>query len=205
MKQKILENICRALKRDQVDESVLNRRLQEKPRGILPALSGSFVEKMQKSSARVEQIHAVSESIKVLEKIVHENHLAPRFRLANDALVDLIPFNKNWLLQQGAADASDEISVTHALCGVAETGTLVLLSSKESPTTLNFLPPIHVVLLNAKNIVSHYEDALDLISHTPRTINFISGPSRTSDIEQTAQFGAHGPKQLYVLIYQEEK
>jgi L-lactate dehydrogenase complex protein LldG len=212
MREIILANIRRAIKRDQANEATLNLRLQNKPRGILPALSGDiqniFRDKMQKSFAKVEQINFVSESILVLEKILQDNQLQPQFRLANNPLLNLIPFKKQWTLQYGAAEPSDVISVTEAFCGVAETGTLVLLSSPDSPTTLNFLPPIHVVLLNIKNIVAHYEDALDLIQSSgksPRTINFISGPSRTSDIEQTAQFGAHGPKQLYVLLFQEEK
>ncbi len=216
-RQHILTTIRRNLKREQLDESTLHLRLQQKPRGVLPALSDTalavFINKMQKSFAKVEQIQSLSESIFVLEKIVQDIQLNPQFRLATNPLFDLISFAKhpNWILQQGAADPADIISLTHAFCGVAETGTLVLLSSESSPTTLNFLPPIHVVLLNIKNIMPHYEDAFDLIYQTyssltlPRTINFISGPSRTSDIEQTAQLGAHGPKQLYVLLYQEEK
>lgn len=102
---------------------------------------------------------------------------------------------------------SDQVSVTHCLCGIAETGTLVLLSSPDSPTTLNFLPEMHIVLLSKKNIVGYYEEAWDLIrqqQHLPRLINFITGPSCTGDLEQTLQIGVHGPKQLHILIYNEE-
>jgi L-lactate dehydrogenase complex protein LldG len=219
-RQQIMSNIQCALGREKIDDSMqvlLNLHLEEKPRGILPALSDTaltiFIEKIRKSSVIVEQIHSISDSIFLLEKIVKNNQLDPRFRLAGDPLLKLIPFSNHphWTLQWGAADQADRISVTSAFCGIAETGTLVLLSSELSPTTLNFLPPIHVVLLDINQIVPHYEDAFDLInqaypsSQLPRTINFISGPSRTSDIEQTAQFGAHGPKQLYVLLFQEEK
>lgn len=216
-RQRILATIRHNLKREQVDESLLNLRLQQKPRGVLPELSDAviplFIDKMQKSVANVEQIHSISDTIFILEKIIEDQKIIPQFRLAKNPLFNLISFKKHpdWIVQFGAAEPTDMISLTHAVCGVAETGTLVLLSSATSPTTLNFLPPIHIVLLNIKTIFPHYEDALDLIGQTytaatlSRIINFISGPSRTSDIEQTAQFGAHGPKQLYVLLYQQEK
>ncbi|MEZ5579927.1 MAG: LUD domain-containing protein [Candidatus Competibacteraceae bacterium] len=73
----------------------------------------------------------------------------------------------------------------------------MLLSGPHSPpTTLNFLPDTHIVVLRADRIVGAYEDAWDLLRARglgmPRTVNFITGPSRSADIEQTVQMGAHG-------------
>jgi L-lactate dehydrogenase complex protein LldG len=71
---------------------------------------------------------------------------------------------------------------------------------------LNFLPECHTVLVAASDIVGSYEEAWDRIralsgdATLPRSVNLISGPSRTADIEQTIVRGAHGPRRLHVLI-----
>lgn len=100
------------------------------------------------------------------------------------------------------AQKGDLISLTSCLAGVAETGTLVLKSGPDSPTTLNLLPDIHCVLLSKDQIIGGYEDAWDLVRQEklPRTVNFITGPSRSADIEQKLQMGAHGPKRLIIFL-----
>lgn len=102
----------------------------------------------------------------------------------------------------GAADPADAVSVTPAFAGVAETGTLVLLSGPDSPTGLNFLPDTHIVVLAAVDVAGVYEDVWDWLrgAPLPRSVNLISGPSRTGDIEQTIQLGAHGPRRLHILL-----
>ncbi len=108
-----------------------------------------------------------------------------------------------------AADArrgqpDDRVCVGHAVCGVAETGTLVLASGPRSPITLNFLPDVHVVAIPADAIVGTYEDAWKRIrtrGDMPRAINWITGPSRSADIEQTLQLGAHGPVRFVIALY----
>ncbi len=97
--------------------------------------------------------------------------------------------------------------MTAAFAGIAETGTLVLLSDAQSPTTLNFLPDVHVVVLRREQIVRRIEDVWqrlrDEVAGMPRTVNFITGPSRTADIEQTIQLGAHGPRSLHVILIED--
>jgi L-lactate dehydrogenase complex protein LldG len=99
--------------------------------------------------------------------------------------------------------------VSRAIAGVAETGTLILVSGAGNPISLNFLPETHIVLVDAGDIVGSYEEAWDRLralygeGTLPRTVNWISGPSRTADIEQTIIRGAHGPKRLIVVILDE--
>ena len=81
----------------------------------------------------------------------------------------------------------------------------MLHSRGESPTTLNFLPDTHFVILNRSDIVGPYEDAWQKLREStngemPRTVNMITGPSRSADIEQKLQMGAHGPKDLIILL-----
>jgi L-lactate dehydrogenase complex protein LldG len=103
-----------------------------------------------------------------------------------------------------AAEDGDRVSVTSALAGIAETGTLALISGEHTPTTLNFLPEHHLVVLEAGAIVPYLEDLWPILralpEGLPRTLNLITGPSRTADVEQTIQLGAHGPRRLHLLL-----
>ena len=109
----------------------------------------------------------------------------------------------------GKAEPEDVTSLTAAFAGIAETGTLMLHSGPEGPTTLNFLPENHIVVLKASQVVGAYEDAWDRLrmardgAAVPRTVNLITGPSRTGDIEQTIQLGAHGPRRLHILLVED--
>ncbi len=108
-------------------------------------------------------------------------------------------------VSSGGTDGDDPVGVALARAGVAETGTVVMASGAASPTKLNYLPESHIVVLAAANIVASYEQGLDIARGDtgdlpPRTINWISGPSRTADIEQTILVGVHGPKRIHVVI-----
>lgn len=111
-------------------------------------------------------------------------------------------------VSSGGTDGDDPVGVALARAGVAETGTVVMASGAASPTKLNYLPESHIVILAAGNIVASYEQGLDIARGTdallPRTINWISGPSRTADIEQTILVGVHGPKRIHIVIVDEE-
>ena len=96
--------------------------------------------------------------------------------------------------------------VSHAFAGVAETGTLVLMSGADNPTSLNFLPDNHIVVVDAKDVAGDYETVWQRLREKfgdgvmPRTVNLITGPSRSADIEQTLILGAHGPRRLHVIV-----
>lgn len=105
----------------------------------------------------------------------------------------------------GATRGQDLVGVSRAYRGVAENGSLVLLSGPDNPTSLNFLPDHHLVVLERQHLVGHLEQVWASLreageAHWPRTVNVITGPSRTADIELTIQLGAHGPRSLHVLL-----
>jgi L-lactate dehydrogenase complex protein LldG len=106
----------------------------------------------------------------------------------------------------GPAQADDAVSLSHALLGAAETGTLVLTSGMDNPSTLNFLPETHFIVVRSQDICPSYEDVWDRLRGTygqgkmPRTVNFITGASATADIEQTIIKGAHGPRRVAVFL-----
>jgi L-lactate utilization protein LutC len=97
-----------------------------------------------------------------------------------------------------------DVGITSAQAGIAETGTLVLDSSKERNRLVSLVPPIHIAILDAAKIFLTLGETLAAL-HTDTeelspAITFITGPSRTADIELTLTLGVHGPQELYVII-----
>jgi L-lactate dehydrogenase complex protein LldG len=98
----------------------------------------------------------------------------------------------------------DLVGITGSFCAIAETGTLMLLSGVDTYASAALLPETHIAVVLASRIVGSMEDAFALArkerGELPRATNFISGPSRTGDIEQTIVLGAHGPYRVHVII-----
>lgn len=96
-----------------------------------------------------------------------------------------------------------EASITTARAGIAETGALLLTPDAGEPRLLSLVPPVHVVVLRARDIKATFAGAirdLQLAEAMPANLVLISGPSKTADIELTLTFGVHGPKELVALI-----
>ncbi len=111
-------------------------------------------------------------------------------------------------LREGRAEPSDAVSVQHGFAGIAETGTLMLPSAPERPTTLNLLAETAIVVLRAGRVVAGMEDAWDLLraefSGMPRNVMLVTGPSRSADIESTLELGAHGPRRLHIVLVEDD-
>lgn len=103
-----------------------------------------------------------------------------------------------------AARDTDLVGITGAFCAVAETGTLMTVSGRDTPASVSLLPETHVAVVRASRIVRGMEEAWQLarseLGRLPRSVNFISGPSRSADIEQTVTLGAHGPYRVHVIV-----
>jgi L-lactate dehydrogenase complex protein LldG len=99
---------------------------------------------------------------------------------------------------------TDLVGITGAFCAIAETGTLMTLSARDTPATVSLLPETHVAVVRKSRIVRGMEEAWQLaraeLRELPRAVTFISGPSRTADIEQTVTLGAHGPYRVHVIL-----
>lgn len=192
-------------------QKLASQRLQSHPRGPLPAFEGSLLEcfsqKMEKASASVLSVNNHAEAVRALVNYLQEHQLPARLVAANTPLLRDMPWPDKLEVETRLANTADPVVVSSAFAGIAETGTLALLSGSETPTTLNFLPDNYICLLEEKNLVSHIEDVWDrmrlLPGVMPRTLNLISGPSRTADVEQTIQLGAHGPRRLLVILIRE--
>ena len=103
-----------------------------------------------------------------------------------------------------AANESDLVGITGAFCAIAETGTLMTVGGARTPASSSLLPETHIAIVSASRIVRGMEEAWQLarseLQQLPRAVNFISGPSRTADIEQTVTLGAHGPYRVHIIV-----
>jgi L-lactate dehydrogenase complex protein LldG len=159
-------------------------------------------------SASVAEIEAGADVPRAIAAWLRDQNLTPRVRHGADSGLARLPWHTAATLElvQGRAEPEDAVSVSRAFAGVAETGTLVLVSGPDNPTSLNFLPENHIVVIEADRIAGAYEEVWARLRETygaglmPRALNMISGPSRTADVEQTIQLGAHGPRRLHILI-----
>lgn len=216
----VLGRIRRGLGRTgPVDDSrraELESRLKNHERGIIPdrskrdpkALVDLFVEMAEKVQTSVARVAAPADVPDALGEYLARHNLGSDVRMAPDERLDDIPWadRPTLTVTRGSSAGDDEVSVTAALAGIAETGTLMLHSGPASPTTLNFLPDDHVVVLRASQIAGAYEDGWDRLRAAgamPRAVNFITGPSRSGDIEQTLMLGAHGPRRLHIILVED--
>ena len=103
-----------------------------------------------------------------------------------------------------AAQGADLVGITGAYCAIAETGTLMMLSGPRTPAATSLLPETHIAIVRTGRIVRGMEEAWNLLRSEqgtmPRAVSFISGPSRTADIEQTLVLGAHGPYRVHIIL-----
>jgi L-lactate dehydrogenase complex protein LldG len=172
-----------------------------KPR-IGDDLRQRFVTQLQAVAATTERVPELGRVPAAVLGYLRDHDLGNAL-VAAPALRSL-PWPGQLEIRFGAARGLDRVSVTPCFAAVAETGTLVLLSGPESPTTLNFLPDDHIVLVDMDQLVGYPEQVWPklraLPEGLPRTVNLISGPSKTADVEQTLQIGAHGPRRLHVIL-----
>jgi L-lactate dehydrogenase complex protein LldG len=107
-------------------------------------------------------------------------------------------------MESRGANGDDLVGITGACCAIAETGTLVVLSGPDTAPSVSLLPETHIAIVRSSTVVRSMEDAWARIRATdadlPRAVTFISGPSRTADIEQTVTLGAHGPYRVHIVL-----
>jgi L-lactate dehydrogenase complex protein LldG len=222
----ILGDIRRSLGRsgpvDGARAAELRERMAKPQRNLIPARADlpqpEMVDLFQTMAegvfATVERVADMAAVPQALTDYLKRENLPAQVVMAPDTSLDSAPWDNEPLLEirRGVPEEADMVSVTSAPAAVAETGTLVMFSGAEHPSTLNFLPETHVVVLPADRVAKTYEDVWDLIRRRmadsgngldgmmPRTVNLITGPSRSGDIEQTLLLGAHGPRRLHVIL-----
>ena len=175
------------------------------PQPRAPAdLHAAFRERVRKLASTCDDVTALADVPRAIHRFLAENGL-PLRAACWPALADLDWRGAGLEVEPRAAVGGDLVGITGAYCGIAETGTLVALSGPDTPGSVSLLPETHIAVLPRARIVAAMEDVWALLRSErgapPRAVNFISGPSRTADIEQTVTLGAHGPSRVHIVLY----
>jgi L-lactate dehydrogenase complex protein LldG len=195
--------------------ATVDDRLRRAPAGVIPARGrvtaadrvALFTRMVEKVFATVARVATADDVPAAVADYLRAHNLPAAIRTGDDPRLTGLPWNRTTIeLTRGASDGNDPVGVSHALAGVAETGTVMLVSGPDNPTTLAFLPETHVVVVRAGDIAGDYETAWNAVrtafgkGQMPRSVNWITGPSRSADIEQTLLLGAHGPQRLHLIV-----
>lgn len=196
--------------------AVVSDRLQRPDRGLIPtrgqldqaARIDLFQTMAEKVSATVTRVERPADIPAAVADYLRSKNLPQAIRHGEDPRLAGLDWasQPQMTVSTGPSAGGDLASVSHAFGAVAESGTVVLTSGRDNPTTLNFLPEYHVVVVEASDIAGDYETIWDRVRATygkgtmPRTVNMVTGPSRSGDIEQTLLLGAHGPRSLHIVI-----
>lgn len=205
----ILSRISRTLAHAAAaDAPEILQRIEAHARGPLPQWETSprerFIQKLEKVVSTWAEVASQAHIEQAVSDYLAAHSLPQRLAVAPHPLLDGVIWPEGWQAERRRAQGDDRVSLAVAFCAIAETGSLMLLAGPDSPTTLNFLPDDFLCVLPTNRIVPRMEDAWTLLREErgamPRAANIITGPSRTADVEQTIQLGAHGPRRLHVLL-----
>ena len=218
-REQMLGAIRRSLKRGArtgENAAALERRMGGHPKHIVPARSdldrAGVIELFRKWAqtyhCTIDTAETLREVPALVQRYLQANNLPSQAVMSDDAAIEGCDWSQTPLLElrKGLPEDKDRVAITGAFAAVAETGTMVFVSSAEHPTSLNLMPENHVVIVRESDVVGPYEAVWTRLrakygeGEMPRTVNTVTGPSRTGDIEQTLELGAHGPKRMHVVI-----
>lgn len=204
-RENILTRIGRA--RNSADTIDIDAEIRRHQRGPIPPMNENLVERFCERAATLASHVARARTIAEVPGLAAQYLRERQLPLAGVCWPAIAPYGWSAAgmdLQARAARADDLVGVTGAFAGIAETGTLMLLSGSKTPATVSLLPETHIAVLETERIVATMEQAWDRLrlerGALPRAVNFVSGPSRTADIEQTVTLGAHGPYRVLIII-----
>lgn len=191
-------------------------RLTQHPTGIVPARGqldaqarlALFRTMVEAANGSVDELADAADVPSAIATLLRAHNLPMAVKRGADPRLAALPWERERTLDVsvGRSDGKDLVAVSHAFGAAAESGTLMLVSGPDNPTTLNFLPDTHIVVLEANDVAGDYETLWRRLREKfgdgtmPRTVNLITGPSRSADIEQTLILGAHGPRRLHVTV-----
>ena len=176
-------------------------------RGPQPQLAGDrvarFAGKALSLASSAERVGCAMEVPAAVARYLAEHGL-PSQAVATGDVADLDWIGAGIEVATRVAVDADQTGMSGCFCAIAETGTLLLLSGPQTPASVSLLPETHIAVVPVGRIVATMEDAFALLraehGGLPRAVNFISGPSRTGDIEQTIVLGAHGPCRVHLIL-----
>jgi L-lactate dehydrogenase complex protein LldG len=177
-------------------------------RGPLPTFAqhepvSHFIEECDRLKTTLSEVHALADVPAAVAHYLHTEKLD--LRIAGWTEFAALDWQRSSIaFQNRPANKDDLVGLTGCFCAIGESGTLLLLGARDTPKVTALLPETHIAVVKKSRIVPTMEDAFQLmrdeIGEPPRATFFVSGPSRTADIEQTIVIGAHGPYRVHVIL-----
>lgn len=182
-------------------------RLAARGRGPLPTMDWEllprFRERCIAMMSTIDEVSSLAEVPRALASYLKQKNL-PTTGACWPEFAELDWAGAGLGIEARPSHGDDKLGITGAFCALAENGTLMLLSGENTHATTSLLPENHVAIVAASRILRTMEDGWDLLRREhdglPRQVNFVSGPSRTADIEMTLVLGAHGPFRVHVIV-----
>jgi len=189
------------------ERTAIDARIDQHPVGTRPAMHWEllprFREQCVRMSSTVDQVASMRDVPAAVARFLVEQRL-PMRAVAWPSIAQLDWSGSGVIVEERPARADDLVGITGVHLALAETGTLMLLSGPDTAAVTSLLPETHIAVVPAARIVLAMEEAWALtrqeLRELPRAVNFISGPSRTADIEGQLQIGAHGPFRVHVIV-----
>jgi L-lactate dehydrogenase complex protein LldG len=189
------------------EREAMRSHIQSHPGSPRPRMEWDLVARFRECAvglaSTVDEVESLDAVPAAVARYLKANSL-PRAAVCWQELMALDWSGAGIRVEARAARDTDLVGITGAFCAIAETGTLLTMSGRDTPSTVSLLPETHIAVVRKSRIVRGMEEAWQLmreeVGQPPRTVNFISGPSRTADIEQTVTLGAHGPYRVHIVL-----
>jgi L-lactate dehydrogenase complex protein LldG len=160
-----------------------------------------FIAKAKASVAQVQLIFSPDDVPEAIFALLAAAGAKPQLHIPAVSPLNNLPWQRApGLALSDAPPSGEDAAFSAADFGIGETGTLVFCSGTESPSSWHYRPGREIVLLHRAQILPRFEDVIARLTPLPATVNLVTGPSRTADIEQTIELGAHGPRSLHILL-----
>ncbi|HTP94218.1 MAG TPA: lactate utilization protein C [Burkholderiales bacterium] len=162
-----------------------------------------FRERVVALASTLDEVETLASVPDAVARYLQRNGLPPE-AVCWAELTELDWASRGIRVEARRAQGADRVGITGCACAIAETGTLMLLSGAATASSVSLVPETHIAIVRTGEIVKGMEEAWALLRERygalPRAVNFVSGPSRTADIEQTLVLGAHGPSRVHIIL-----
>lgn len=162
----------------------------------------AFAARAEAAAAEVRMLASADDIPAAIAEVLRARNLAARVCVPPDP--ELAALARSDVLEcMNDPPGPDDAALAVASCAIAETGTLAYPCAPARPASWHFRAGLEIAILSRSNILPDLESVLERIAGAgalPSTLNLVTGPSRTGDIEQTLELGAHGPKGLVILV-----
>ena len=194
--------------RSNAARAAAEERIQSARVQVQPTVTGDLLERYCDKHVAVhgtfDRLTGTTGIIGALDHYLQKHGLIRQLVSGAGPILDDLDWPDGWQVEWRPAGTLDRIVISEAFAGIAETGTLVFLRTPQTPTSHLFLAEDHLVVLDISRIIRYQEEIWQRLRSEhpifPRTVNLITGPSKTGDVEQTMEYGAHGPRRIHVFL-----